>query len=60
MVLKSVADQDPGSGPFLTPRSGMGKKSGSRSWTKNLDHISEILNSNFLGEKYCNYPETGI
>jgi hypothetical protein len=26
MVLNSVADPDPGSGAFLTPGSGMGKK----------------------------------
>ncbi len=37
----SVAD--PGSGAFLTPRSGMGKKSGSGSGMNNLDHISESL-----------------
>jgi hypothetical protein len=28
-VYGSVADQDPGSGSFLTPKSGMEKKSGS-------------------------------
>ncbi len=33
-----VADPDPGSGAFLTPGSGIGKKSGSR--MNNPDHIS--------------------
>jgi hypothetical protein len=42
VILKpSVADPDPGSGAFLTPGSGMGKKSGSGSWMNNLDDISE-------------------
>jgi hypothetical protein len=35
----SVGDPDPGSGAFLTPGSGIGKKSGSG--MNNLDHISE-------------------
>jgi hypothetical protein len=34
-------DPDPGSGAFLTPGSGMGKKSGSG--MNNPDHISESL-----------------
>jgi hypothetical protein len=37
-VVGSVAD--PGSGAFLTPRSGTGKKSGSGSGMDNPDHIS--------------------
>jgi hypothetical protein len=37
----SVANPDPGSGAFLTPGSGMGKRSGSG--MKNPDHISECL-----------------
>jgi hypothetical protein len=43
----SVADPDQGSGAFLTPRSGMNKKSGSGSGMNNLDHIFwvKILNS---------------
>jgi hypothetical protein len=39
----SVADPDPGSGAFLTPGSGMGKKSGTGSGMNNPDHISESL-----------------
>jgi hypothetical protein len=36
---------DPGSGAFLTPESGMGKKSGSG--LNNPDHISESLKTIF-------------
>ncbi len=36
----SVADPDLGSGAFLTPGSGIGKKSGSGSGMNNPDHIS--------------------
>jgi hypothetical protein len=39
----SVADPDPRSGAFLTPGSGMGKKSGSGSGMNNADHIYECL-----------------
>jgi hypothetical protein len=42
----SVEDPDPGSGAFLTPGSGMCKKSGSG--MKNPDHISESLETIFL------------
>jgi hypothetical protein len=35
----SVAGPDPGSSAFLTPVSGMGKKSGSRSGMNNFDQI---------------------
>ncbi len=35
----SVADPDPGSGAFLTPGSGMGRKSASGSGMNNPDHI---------------------
>jgi hypothetical protein len=42
-VIGSVADPDSGSGAFLTPESGMGKKSGSGSGMNNPDHISESL-----------------
>ena len=45
----SVADPDPGSVAFLTPGSGMGKKSGSGSGMNNQDHIFESLETNFLG-----------
>ncbi len=38
ILTSSVAD--PGSGAFLTPRSGMGKKSGSGSGMNNPDHKS--------------------
>jgi hypothetical protein len=43
----SVANPDPGSGAFLTPGSGMGKKSGSESGMNNQDLISEILETTF-------------
>ncbi len=38
-IVISVADPDPGSGSFLTPGSGIGKKSGSGPGMNNLDHI---------------------
>ncbi len=41
--------QDPGSGAFLTPGSGMGKKSGSGSGMNNPDHISECFELIFWG-----------
>jgi hypothetical protein len=41
MVDSSVADS--GSGAFLTPGSGMGKKSGSGSGINHPDHIYECL-----------------
>jgi hypothetical protein len=44
-VLSSVAD--PGSGAFLTPGSGMGKKSRSGSGMNISDHISESLETIF-------------
>jgi hypothetical protein len=37
--FSSVADPDPGSGAFLTPGSGMGRKSASGSGMNNPDHI---------------------
>jgi hypothetical protein len=43
----SVADPDPGSGTFLTPGSGMGKKSRSGSGMDIQDHISESLKTIF-------------
>jgi hypothetical protein len=52
-ALGSVADPDPGSGAFLTPGSGVGKKSdpdpASRSGMNNPDHISERLETIFWG-----------
>ena len=47
MVSVSVADPDPGSGAFLTPGSGMGRKSGSRTgiwffWVKILNSLKRI------------------
>jgi hypothetical protein len=39
---KSVADPDPKSGSFLTPGSGMGKKSGSGSGMNNQDHFERV------------------
>jgi hypothetical protein len=51
--IGSVTDPDQGSGAFLTPGSGMGKKSGSGpgsgSEMNNPDHISESLESIFWG-----------
>jgi hypothetical protein len=44
-VPSSVPDQ--GSGAFLTPESGMGKKSGSGSGMNNPDHISECFETIF-------------
>ncbi len=38
-----IRNWDPGSGAFLTPGSGMGTKSGTGSGMKNLDHISDCL-----------------
>jgi hypothetical protein len=43
----SVADPDSGSGAFLTPGSGIGKKLGSGSGMTNPDHISESLRTIF-------------
>jgi hypothetical protein len=39
-LIFSVADPDPGYGAFLTPRSGMDKKSGSGFRMISPDHIS--------------------
>jgi hypothetical protein len=50
----NVADPDPGSGAFLTPGSGMGKKSKSGSGMNILDHISESLETIFFVLKYFN------
>jgi hypothetical protein len=59
----SVADPDAGSGAFLTPGSGMGKKSGSGSGINNRDHISESLETIF-GVKIIKFfdldPGSGI
>jgi hypothetical protein len=51
-VLSSVAVPDPGSGAFLTPGSGMGKKARSGSGMNNLGHISESLKKQFSVLKY--------
>jgi hypothetical protein len=50
----SAADQDPGCGAFLTPGSGIGKKSRSGSGLKILDHILELRN-HFFGLKDLNF-----
>ena len=50
----SVADPDPGSGAFLTPGSGMGKKTGYGPGMYNPGHISESLEIKFFGFKYLN------
>ncbi len=47
LLENSVADPDPGSGAFLTPGSGMSKKSGFGSGMNNPDHISESLETIF-------------
>jgi hypothetical protein len=39
----SVADPDPGFGAFLTPGSGMGRKSASGSGMNNPDHVFQSL-----------------
>jgi hypothetical protein len=46
-MADSVADPDPGSGAFLTPGSGMGKKSRSGSGMNFLDDFSESLENFF-------------
>ncbi len=51
--VSSAADPDPGSSGFLTPGSGMGKKSGSGSGMYNPDHISECIET-VLELKYLN------
>jgi hypothetical protein len=53
-LILSVCGSDPGFGAFLTPGSGMGKKSGSGSGMNNPDHISECLETIFFGLKYLN------
>jgi hypothetical protein len=55
--VSSVADPDPGSGSFLTPKSGMGKKSGSGSGIRIRDeqpgsYFRELRNFLFFGLKY--------
>jgi hypothetical protein len=47
MVFSSVAYPDPGSGAFLNPGSGMGKKVSSGSEINIPDHISESLETIF-------------
>jgi hypothetical protein len=46
-LKNSFANPDPGSGAYLTPKSGMGKKSVSGSGMNNPDHISESLETIF-------------
>jgi hypothetical protein len=52
----SVADPDPGSGAFLTPGSGVGKKSGSGSAIRDEQNGSYFLElrNHFSGLKYLN------
>jgi hypothetical protein len=50
----SVADPDPGSGAFLTPRSGMGKKSVSGIRDEQPGSYFLELRNHFLGLKYSN------
>ncbi len=52
-----------GSGAFLTPGSGMGRKSGSRSGMNNPDHISESLETIFwvkILKFFYAHPASGI
>jgi hypothetical protein len=53
--VTSVADPDPGSGAFLTPGSGMGKKYGSG--MNNPDHISESLEVFHPGSRVKKIPD---
>ncbi len=57
-LLSSVSDPDPGYGAFLTPGSGMGKKSGSGSGIQIRDEKLRfyflVLRKHFLGLKYLN------
>jgi hypothetical protein len=46
-LVASVADPDPGASAFLTPGSGMGKKSGSGFCMNNAAHISESIETIF-------------
>jgi hypothetical protein len=46
--MTSVKDPDPGPGAFLTPRSGMGKKSGTGYGMNNPDHIFWVKYLNSL------------
>jgi hypothetical protein len=52
----SVADPDPETGAFLTPESGMGKKSGSgsRIWDEQPRSYFLELRNHFFGLKYLN------
>jgi hypothetical protein len=47
----SVADMVPGFGAFLTPGSGIGKQSGSRTEMNNPYRISESFENCFFGVK---------
>jgi hypothetical protein len=65
--VQHVAGRDPGFDAFLTPGSGMGKKSrsGSGSRMSIPDHISESLETVFWVKKYLNFytdpdPGSGI
>ncbi len=48
-LFNSVSVADPGSSAFLTPGSGMGKKSKSGSGMNIPEHISESLETIFFG-----------
>jgi hypothetical protein len=54
VVLSSVADPDPGSGAFLTPGSGMGKKSGIRIRDEQPGSYFLELRNHFMGLKIFN------
>jgi hypothetical protein len=60
MLRTSVADPDPGTGAFLTPGSGRGKKSGSGSRTNIPDHISESFETIFLLKFFYADPGFGM
>jgi hypothetical protein len=55
-IFVSIADPDPGSGAFLTPGSGMGRKSASGSGMNNPDHIFQSLETTFLVFLGLKYP----
>jgi hypothetical protein len=56
----SVVDPDPGSGAFLIPGSGMGKKSKSGSWMNVLNHISKSLETMFWVKFFDADADPGI
>jgi hypothetical protein len=63
--VNSVADPDPGSGAFLTPGSGMGRKSASGSGIRDEQPVSYFLELRnhffgFFGVKYLIWCGSGM